>query len=111
MTIAQKLIRLTLAASLLGSLSACIVAPPHAVGYRAPSVYVESYPTYRSGYPNTYYNNGYGERHYDDRGGSYYRDERRYEEPRRIEAPFPNPAEVHRDIRRSLGLPRLPGMP
>lgn len=112
MTIAQKLIRISLAAALLGSLSACVVAPPHSVGYRAPSVYVETYPTYRyGGYPNTYYDNGYGQRQYDNRGGGYYRDQRRYEEPRRMETPIPSPLDVHRDIRRSLGLPRLPGMP
>lgn len=114
MTLTQKLVRGFLAVALLGSLSACVVAPPHAVAYRAPSVYVETYPTYRYGYPNTYYN-GYDNRHYDNRGsgygGGYYRNERRYEEPRRMEAPIPSPAEVHRDIRRSLGLPRLPGMP
>ena len=111
MTFTQKLIRLTLAAALLGSLSACVVAPPQAVGYRAPPpVYIETYPTYRYGYPDPYYN-GYGQRYYDDRGGRYYRDERRYEEPRHREATIPSPTEVHRDIRRSLGLPRLPGMP
>lgn len=107
MTRSQKLTRLTLAIALLGSLSACVVAPPQAVGYRAPAVYVETYPTYRYGYPEPYYN-GYGHRHYDNRGG-YYREERRYVEPRRID--IPSPLEVHRDVRRSLGLPRLPGMP
>jgi hypothetical protein len=110
MTLSHKLIRLTLAAALLGSLSACVVAPPQAVGYRAPSVYVETYPTYRYGYPDTYYN-GYRPGYYGDRGGRYYRDERRYDEPRQREVIIPNPLEVHRDIRRSLGLPRLPGMP
>ncbi len=107
MSLLQKLIPLTLAAGLLGSLSGCIVAPAHPVGYRGPPVYVETYPTYRHTYPNTYYD-GYG---YGDRGGRYYREERRYVEPRRMEAPIPSPAQVHRDIRRSLGLPRLPGMP
>jgi len=110
MTLSQKLIRASLAIALLGSLSACVVAPPHSAGYRAPSVYVETYPTYRYGYPNTYYN-GYDNRHYDNRGGRYYQDNRRYDEPRRMESPIRGPAEVHRDIRRSLGLPRLPGMP
>lgn len=123
MSLTQKLIRGTLAAALLGSLSACVVAPPHSAGYRAPSVYVETYPTYRYGYPNSYpntYYNGYGNRHYDNRhydnrgsgyGSGYYRNEGRYVEPRRMDAPIPSPAQVHRDVRRSLGLPRLPGMP
>lgn len=110
MTLSQKLTRLTLAVALLGSLSACVVAPPQAVGYRAPAVYVEPYPTYRYGYPDPYYN-GYGQRYYDDRGSRHYRNERRYDEPRHREATIPSPAAVHRDIRRSLGLPRLPGMP
>ncbi|HXE39416.1 MAG TPA: hypothetical protein VN639_13170 [Azonexus sp.] len=111
MALSQKLIRLTLAAALLGSLSACVVAPSQPVGYRAPpSVYIETYPTYRYGHPDPYYN-GYGPRYYGDRDGRYYRDERRYEEQRPREVIIPGPAEVHRDIRRSLGLPRLPGMP
>lgn len=105
MSLLQKLIRFALAAALLGSLSACIVAPAHPVGYRGPPVYVETYPTYRHAYPNNYYDG------YDNRGGRYYREERRYEEPSRWAAPIPSPAQVHRDIRRSLGLPRLPGMP
>ena len=109
MTLSRNLARLAVAAALLGSLSACVVAPPQAVGYRAAPVYVESYPVYRSGYSGGYYENDH--RRYDDRGGRYYREERRYEEPRRIESPFEAAAEVHRDIRRSLGLPRLPGMP
>jgi len=110
MTLTQKIIRFSLAAALFGSLSACVVAPAQPLGYRAPAVYVETYPIYRGPYPNTYYDR-YDNRYYDNRGGRYYRDERRYEEPRRSESLFPNPLDVHRDIRRSLGLPRLPGMP
>lgn len=108
MTRLQILTRLTLAVALLGSLSACVVAPAQPVGYRAPPVYVETYPTYR--YVDPYYS-GYGYRYYDDRGGRYYRDERRYDGPARSEVRIPSPLEVHRDVRRSLGLPRLPGMP
>lgn len=121
MTLTQKLIRFSLAAALLGSLSACVVAPAQPGAYRGPAVYVETYPTYRNTYPNTYYDGWYGNRYYDNRGGRYYRDERRheehrhderrYEEPRRIESPLDSAARTHRDIRRSLGLPRLPGMP
>ena len=117
MPLTQKLIRFSLAAALLGSLSACVVAPAHPVGYRGPAVHVETYPTYyRHGYPATYYDGGYDNRYYDNRSGRYYRDgrrhdERRYEEPRRIESPLESAARTHRDIRRSLGLPRLPGMP
>lgn len=116
MPLTQKLIRFSLAAALLGSLSACVVAPAQPVGYRGPAVYVETYPTYRNTYPNTYYDGWYGNRYYDNRSDRYYRDdrrreERRYEEPRRIESPLDSAARTHRDIRRSLGLPRLPGMP
>jgi hypothetical protein len=115
MTLTQKLTRFSLVAALLGSLSACVVAPAQPVAYRGPAVYVETYPTYRT-YPNTYYDGWYGNRYYDNRSGRYYRDdrrheERRYEEPRRIESPLDSAARTHRDIRRSLGLPRLPGMP
>jgi len=92
--------RLTLAVALLGSLGACTVAPAYPVGYRAAPVYVESYPAYRSA-PPVYY--GY------DRG--YYRDNHRYEERRPQRSPFEDAARAHRDVRRSLGLPRLPGMP
>jgi len=95
-------IRLTLAAALLASLGACTVVPAYPVGYRAAPVYVESYPAYRSGYYR------YDRPRYDDR---YYRDEGRYQQPRRMESPLESAIEVHRDIRRSLGLPRLPGMP
>lgn len=105
----RKLIRILVAATLIGSLGACVVAPPQSVGYRGPSVYVETYPTYRYGYPSGGYYYGHEHRYYDNR---YYGDDRRYSEPpRRMEAPIPGPAQVHRDIRRSLGLPRLPGMP
>lgn len=115
MSLAQKLTRLSLAAALLASLGACTVVPMHSAGYRAPSVYVESYPAYRT-YPsaNIYYESD--RRHYDNRGGGYYReeprrDERRYQEPRRMESPLESAVELHREVRRSLGLPRLPGMP
>jgi hypothetical protein len=116
MNITQKLLRLGLATALLGSLGACAVAP-YPVGYhRPPPAYVETYPGYGQPSGTIYYNSGY--RHYDDRGGRYYDDrggrqydDRRYEEPRRQAAPLPPPMQIHRDVRRSLGLPRLPGMP
>lgn len=98
----QKFVRLGLAAALLGSLAACTVVPVQPVGYRAAPVYVDTYPTYRYTYPGTYYEY---DRRYDDRGGRYYREERR------IESPFDSAARAHREIRQSLGLPRLPGMP
>lgn len=107
----QILIRLGLAAALLASLGACTVVPAYPAGhYRAPPAYVETYPAYGYGYPraNIYYESGY--RHYDNHGGRYY-DDRRFEDRRRYDAPLPPPLQLHRDVRRSLGLPRLPGMP
>ena len=116
MPLAPKLVRLSLAAVLFASLGACTVVPVHPVGYRAPPpVYVESYPTYRYGYPSAsvYYESDH--RRYDNRGGNYYRDEHRnerhYREPQRGPSPLESAARTHRDVRRSLGLPRLPGMP
>ena len=107
MNLKQKLLRLGLATALVGSLGACAVVP-YPVGYhRAPPVYVETYPGYGQPSGTIYYDSGY--RRYDDRGGRYY-DDRRYEENRRQDA-LPLPLQLHRDIRQSLGLPRLPGMP
>lgn len=110
------LIRLGLAAAIFASLGACAVVPTYPAGYRATPAYVEPYPAYRYGYPSTsiYYESS--PRHYDGRGDNYYRDdrrrqERRYQEPRRMESPLESAARTHRDVRRSLGLPRLPGMP
>ena len=109
MKLSQTIIRLGLATVLLGSLGACVVVPAHQAGYhRTPPAYVETYPAY--GYPraNIYYESGH--RHYDDRGGRYY-DDRRHDDRRSYGAPLPPPLQLHRDVRRSLGLPRLPGMP
>jgi len=106
MTLRQTLSRLALAGALIASLGACTVVPAYPSGYRSAPVYVETYPTYRSAPPPVYYG-GY-ERGY-DRG--YYRDNRRYEDRRSYNSPLEDAARVHRDIRRSLGLPRLPGMP
>lgn len=106
-------LRLTLAAALLGSLGACTVVPTYPVGYqRPPPAYVESYPVY--GYPRTsiYYQSGY--RYYDGYGDRGYGDrhyDRGYSERRSHGMPLPPPLQLHRDVRRSLGLPRLPGMP
>ena len=101
-------IRIGLVATLLGSLTACTVVPAHPHGYYAgPAVVVETYPSYRYGYPHRHYGHDRGDyRGYDQRGGRYYRDE-----GRRYDSPLGNAARAHRDIRRSLGLPRLPGMP
>ena len=107
MTLTRTLTRLTLAAALLASLGACTVVPAYPAGYRAPPVYVETYPAYRPAPPTVYY--GY-ERGYRDDRRDYYRDDRRYDD-RRHSSPLEDAARVHRDIRRSLGLPRLPGMP
>lgn len=109
MTLRQTLSRLSLAAALLGSLGACAVVPAYPAGYRAAPVYVETYPVYRPGYPGTYYQ--YDRPYYDNRDGRSYRDEHRYQDQRRSGSPFDDAARVHRDIRRSLGLPRLPGLP
>ncbi|WP_153133230.1 hypothetical protein [Dechloromonas hortensis] len=114
MKLKQMLTRLTIAALVLGGLSACTIVPAqpgaYGYGYRTTPVYVETYPTYRYGYPNTYYY-GRDHRHYDNRDDRRYREERHYQEPRRIDSPLESAARAHRDVRRSLGLPRLPGMP
>ena len=96
-----------LATGLAALLGACTVVPAGHVGYHSGPAYVESYPAYRS-YPgtSTYYyygNNGY-------QHGYRGPDRGYYDRPARI-APLPPPLQLHRDIRRSLGLPRLPGMP
>jgi hypothetical protein len=116
MKLTQKLLRLGLATALIGGLGACAVAPYPAGYHRAPA-YVETYPGYGQPSGTIYYNSGYyrhyddrGGRYYDDRGGRYY-DDRRYEDNRRQSVPLPPPLQLHRDVRRSLGLPRLPGMP
>jgi hypothetical protein len=116
-----RLTRSTLTLLLIASLGACAVVPvPRYVGSPAP-VYVETAPTvYYGGYGRTYDNRHYRDNNYQQRG---YRQER-YREPERREyrheqpeprressTRIPSPLEVHRDVRRSLGLPRLPGMP
>lgn len=99
--IAQHL-RLGLAIALFGCLGACTVVPTYPVAAPRP-VYVEHYPVY--GYPGAtiYYQSG--PRPY--YGG--YRD--RYYEERRSDFPLPPPPPSPRDVRRGLGLPRLPGLP
>ena len=120
MPLTQNLIRLSLTAVLLAGLGACTIVPAPPGAYRAPPVYVETYPGYRSPAPNVYYEYESNHRHYDDRRGNNYRnarrddrrhDERRYQEERQVESPLESAAQTHRNIRRSLGLPRLPGMP
>lgn len=106
--------RLILATGLIASLGACTVVPAYPVPYRSPPAYVESYPTYGYSAPRAtiYYE---ANRHHHQHGGhGYYRDHREYRghpPPRRIESPLQGAARAHRDVRRSLGLPRLPGMP
>lgn len=111
MTHLSKLLRLGFAITALGMLGACTVVPVQPGGYyRAAPAYVETYPAY--GYPggSIYYESR--PRYYDDRRDDrYYREDRRYREPRRYDSPLESAARTHRDIRRSLGLPRLPGMP
>ncbi len=108
MNLKQVILRTALAAALLGSLGACTVVPAYPVGYQHRPAYVETYPVY--GYPSTsiYYQSGH--RHYDGYGDRHY-GEQRYDNPRRSEMPLPPPLQLHRDVRRGLGLPRLPGMP
>jgi len=103
----QLIARLGITAALFGSLTACTVVPaPPTAYYRGPVV-VETYPVYRYDYPYRRYDYDRRDyRGYDDRDGRYYRDDRR-----RYDSPLDNAARTHRDIRRSLGLPRLPGMP
>ena len=98
----QFILRIGLVTALLGSLSACTVVPAYPVGYQHRPAYVETYPVYS--YPSTsiYYQSGH--RHYDGYGDRHY-------QGRRGDFPLPPPLQLHRDVRRSLGLPRLPGMP
>lgn len=113
MKLKQFALRLSLAAALLGSLGACTVVPTYPVGYqRPPPAYVETYPAY--GYPTTsiYYQSGY--RYYDRHDGRHHdhrHDHRHYDDRRNHGMPLPPPLQLHRDVRRGLGLPRLPGMP
>ena len=127
MPLAKNLTRLCLAAAIFGSLAGCTVAPVYPNGYRPAPTYVNTYPAY-GGYPGLaygsspsttiYYQSG-SRRHYDD-GHQHYRNDypqqRPRQEYRQMESPrgptaFESAAKTHRDVRRSLGLPRLPGMP
>lgn len=99
------LTRLCLALLAVAGLSACTVIPAHPAAYRGNVYYGQSH---YDAYP-------YGrQRHYDDR---YYRDSYRappahyYDAPPRHHSPVTDALRLHRDVRRSLGLPRLPGMP
>lgn len=112
----QILTRLFLATVLFGSLAGCTVAPVYPVGYRSAPTYVNTYPGY--GYGNApsatiYYQSG-SPQYYDN---GHHRDsypqhqEYRHMERQHSPSPLENAARTHREIRRSLGLPRLPGMP
>lgn len=108
MSAIKTISRVALALTLLASLGACTVIPAQHGYYRPAPVYVETYPAYGYGSSRGYYGDDH---YYDRRGYGGYREQRNYQEPRRVESPLENAARVHRDIRRSLGLPRLPGMP
>lgn len=107
----RPLLRTLLAAGLVALLGACTVVPAGHVGYRSGPVYVDSYPAYRT-YPGTstyyYYDN---DRHRHDHRGYDRGYDRRYDDRPSRSMPLPPPLQLHRDVRRSLGLPRLPGMP
>jgi hypothetical protein len=112
MPIAKTLTRTFFATIIFGILAGCTVAPVYPVGYRSTPAYVNTYPAYGyGGAPSTsiYYQSG-GRRYYDD-SPRYYRHD--YPQQRSNHGPsvFESAARTHRDIRRSLGLPRLPGMP
>lgn len=116
----QILTRLCLAAALFGSLAGCTVAPVYPVGYRSAPAYVNTYPGYGYGSAPSatiYYQSG-SRQHYDN--GHHHRDsypqQHQHQEYRHMErqhspSPLESAARTHREIRRSLGLPRLPGMP
>lgn len=106
MTTARIISRIALTVALVGSLGACTIVPAQPGYYRSGPAYVETYPAYRHGHSDHY--RGDNHRYYDNRG---YREQRSYQEPRRIQSPLEAAARTHRDVRRSLGLPRLPGMP
>lgn len=108
MSAAKKISRVLLTIALLGSLGACTIVPAQRGYYRPAPAYVETYPVYGYGYSRSYHDDHH---HYDNRGYGGYREQRGYQGPVRIESPLESAARVHRDVRRSLGLPRLPGMP
>ncbi len=106
MNLQQRILRLSLAALLLVGLGACTVVPTYPVGYQHRPAYVETYPAY--GYPGT---------------TIYYRSGRVITTVMAAgiitgagittmagTAPCTAAADqLHRDIRRNLGLPRPPG--
>ena len=96
-----------LAALLLATLGACTVVPTYPVGYQHRPAYVETYPVYS--YPGTsiYYQSG--PRYFDSYGDRHYYGGRHYDDRQRGAMPLPPPMQLHRDIRRNLGLPRPPG--
>ena len=103
----SSLLKIAASLTLLASLTACTVVPAGHVGYRSGPVYVDSYPTYRT-YPGTttyyYYDNDrHGHRGH-DRGYDRRYDERRYDDRPSRSMPLPPPLQLHRDVRRSLGL-------
>ncbi len=107
MNLQQRILRLGLAAFLLVGLGACTVVPTYPVGYQHRPAYVETYPVYS--YPGTsiYYQSG--PRYFDSYGDRHYYGGRHYDDRQRGAMPLPPPMQLHRDIRRSLGLPRPPG--
>ena len=116
MRTSTPLARTVLLALLIGGLSACTVVPTYPAyssGYavRPAPVVVETYSSGYYGQPrgNAYYY-GHREPRYEQRR-EHYREEPRREYRQEAPRHIPSPLEVHRDVRRSLGLPRLPGMP
>ena len=116
MTYRKAFPRIGIALLLLATLSACTVVPAYPYAGRQAPVYVDTYPSgsYGRPYGNTYYYGDSGPRRDYDRGHYREPDRRAYQhEAPRHESTIriPSPLEVHRNVRRSLGLPRLPGMP
>jgi hypothetical protein len=112
MPLAKTYTRLLLVTAIFGCLAGCTVAPIYPAGYRSAPVYGNTYPGYGyGGAPSTtiYYQSG--SRHHHDGGREYYRHNSPQQQPSRGPSVFEGAARTHREIRRSLGLPRLPGMP
>ena len=110
MPLTKILARLSLATTIFGILAGCTVAPVYS-GYRSAPAYVNTYPGYGydGGPSTTIYYQPSSRRHYDNSNQHYHRNHS--QQPNRGPTVFESAAKTHRDVRRSLGLPRLPGMP
>lgn len=111
MPLAKILTRLFLATTIFGILAGCTVAPVYP-GYRSTPAYVNTYPGYGhdSGPSTTIYYQPGSRRYYDNGHQDHHRNHPQ-QQPSRGPTVFESAAKTHRDVRRSLGLPRLPGMP